>query len=78
MTALVQTSVFKTRGYNNYNKKYLRSSNFYQATITDFDGEDHDIDEIEAETYEEAAAYVESWAASNYIQISYMQLYLIG
>lgn len=78
MTALVQTSAFKTNGYNNYNKKYLSSSNFYQATITDFDGEDHDIDEIEADTYEEAAAIAESWAANNYIQISYMQLYLVG
>lgn len=75
MTATVQTSNLLNK--IDYRFKFASSENFYQATITDFDGDEFDYD-VMAESYEDAAAQLESIAYENGIQVSNMNIYLVG
>lgn len=49
----------------------------YQATVVDFDGEEFDF-EVSAFSSKQAAEKIEALAASEGIQISYMNLYLVA
>ncbi len=51
--------------------------NYYQATITDFEGDEYDY-EVEAESFEDAAAQLESIAYDNLIQVYNMNIYQVG
>lgn len=81
MTATVQTSSILSQSdyrFKNYaRKRHHMTENFYQATITDFDGDEYDYD-VMAESYEEAAAQLESIAYEADIQVSNMNIYLVG
>lgn len=81
MTATVQTSSILSQSdyrFKNYaRKRHHMTENFYQATITDFDGDEYDYD-VMAESYEEAAAQLESIAYEAGIQASNMNIYLVG
>lgn len=80
MTALVQTSSMVNGNDYGYIKHARRTANTqysYQASVADFDGEEFDF-EVMAHSTKEAAAMVENLAAAEGIQISYMNLYLIG
>lgn len=81
MTATVQTSSILSQSdyrFKNYARKHHHmTENFYQATITDFDGDEYDYD-VMAESYEEAAAQLESIAYEAGIQVSNMNIYLVG
>lgn len=78
MTSSVQKSVlssgYKGR-YNYYARRRFTSMNIYQVTVEDFDGCEYDY-EVEANSYEEAAAQVECIASNAYIQVYNMNIYL--
>ena len=80
MTASVQTSVLFSNGeygYKNRSRRIESSENFYQATITDFEGDEYEYD-VMADSYEEAAAQLEAMAADAGIQVYNMNIYLLG
>lgn len=80
MTATVQTSVLKSDydyRFKNYARRHKYSQNFYQASVTDFDGDEYEY-EVMADTYEEAAAQLENIAYGNGIQVYNMNIYLVG
>ena len=80
MTATFQTSVFadsRNNGYKRYSRYTSLSEDFYQAEVTDFDGEQYEY-EIAARSFEEAAAKVESIANESGIYVYNMELYLVG
>lgn len=80
MTATVQTSILMEKSeYRNkmYAKRYQFTQNFYQATITDFEGDEYDYD-VMAESYEEAATQLEAMAYEAGIQVYNMNIYLVG
>ena len=80
MTATVQTSVLMNKSdyrYKKYAKRYQYSQNFYQAPITDFEGDEYDYD-VMAESYEEAATQLEAMAYEAGIQVYNMNIYLVG
>lgn len=82
MTASVQTSVFASinnkYGFTSRSRRYSRyTKNSYQATVTDFDGDEYDYD-VEADSYEEAAAMIEALAADSNIQVYNMNIYLVA
>ena len=81
MTATVQTSSILSQSdyhFKNYGRKRsMLTENFYQATITDFDGDEYEYD-VMAESYEEAAAQLESIAYEAGIQVYNMNIYLVG
>lgn len=77
MTSSVQKSVFSSDDYIGYSRFPRRSSslNFYSVTVEDFDGCEFDY-QVEAESYEDAAAQVESLASESFIQVYNMNIYL--
>ena len=75
MTSSVQKSSFSARDYGFYESRQTSSQNFYQVTVEDFDGCEFEY-EVEAESYEEAAAQVEILAAESFIQVYNMNIYL--
>ena len=75
MTSSVQKSVFSARDYGFYNSRQTSSQNYYQVTVEDFDGCEYDY-EVEAESYEDAAAQVEAIASESFIQVYNMNIYL--
>ena len=76
MTSSVQKSVFSSRGYGFYNSvRYKSALNYYQVTVEDFNGCEYDY-EVEAESYEDAAAQVELRASESMIQVYNMNIYL--
>ncbi len=75
MTSSVQKSSFSANDYGFYNSHRTSSQNFYQVTVEDFDGCEFDY-EVEAESYEEAAAMVEQIASESFIQVYNMNIYL--
>ena len=81
MTATVQTSSILSQSdyhFKNYGRKRsMLTENFYQATITDFDGDEYEYD-VMAESYEEAAAKLENIAYEAGIQVYNMNIYLVG
>lgn len=81
MTASVQTSVFSSNNefcFYSHSRRHSRlSKNSYQATVTDFDGDEYDYD-VEADSYEEAAAMIEAMAADGNIQVYNMNIYLVA
>lgn len=80
MTALVQTSSLVSGSDYGFIKRARRVANtqyHYQASVVDFDGEEYDF-EVMAYSSKEAAAQVEGLAAGEGIQISYVNLYLVG
>ena len=80
MTATFQTSVFEDSrkyGYKRYGRYSSLSEDFYQAEVTDFDGEHYEY-EITARSFEEAAAKVEALANESGIYVYNMELYLVG
>ena len=52
------------------------SSNLYQVVINGEDGEDIEY-EIEADSHSEASAKAEALAADSFVDISYIEVYLI-
>ena len=52
------------------------SSNLYQVVINGEDGE-YIVYEIEAESHSEASAKAEALAADSFVDISYIEVYLI-
>lgn len=74
MTATFQTSNLMNRMDRRFN--YESSEFIYQASITDFDGDEFDYD-VMANSYEEAAAQIEALAYEDGIQISNMNIYLV-
>lgn len=75
MTSSVQKSSFSARAYGSYNSHLTSSQNFYQVTVEDFDGCEFDY-EVEADSYEDAAAQVEAIASESFIQVYNMNIYL--
>lgn len=75
MTSSVQKSSFSAGDYGFYKSRQTSSQNFYQVTVEDFDGCEFEY-EVEAESYEEAAAQVEVLAAESFIQVYNMNIYL--
>ena len=75
MTSTFQTSNLMNR--SNYRYSFRSSENIYQASVTDFDGDEYDY-EVMANTYEEAAAQVEALAYESGIQICNMNIYMVG
>ncbi len=51
--------------------------NFYQATVSDFDGNEYDFAAV-ADTFAEATASVEVQAANQGIQVYNINLYLVA
>ena len=80
MTASFQSSFLSYEyksGNKNRSRRYQHSQNFYQASITDFEGDEYDFD-VMADSYEEAAAQLEVLAADAGIQVYNMNIYLLG
>ena len=77
MTSSVQKSVFSANEYMSYipRRRRCSSQNLYQVTVEDFDGCEFDY-EVEAQSYEDAAAQVEVLAAESFIQVYNMNIYL--
>ena len=75
MTSSVQKSSFSAGDYGFYKSRQTSSQNFYQVTVEDFDGCEFEY-EVEAESYEDAAAMVEAIAAQSFIQVYNMNIYL--
>lgn len=79
MTVSVQTSVIMSASELRYKNSHRHHCimNYYQATITDFEGDEYDY-EVEAESFEDAAAQLESIAYDNLIQVYNMNIYQVG
>lgn len=80
MTAIYQTSNVTTGREYGIIKQAHRKFNaefIYQVDIVDFDGEELSL-EISAHSASQAARQAEARAASQFIQISYMNVYLVG
>lgn len=75
MTSSVQKSSFSARECGLINSHLTSSQNFYQVTVEDFDGCEFDY-EVEADSYEDAAAQVEAIASESFIQVYNMNIYL--
>lgn len=75
MTCSVQKSVLSSSDYTSYYSRRYSSMNYYQVTVEDFDGCEYDF-EVEADTYEEAAAQAERIAYDSMIQVYNMNIYL--
>lgn len=75
MTSSVQKSSFSARECGLFNSHLTSSQNFYQVTVEDFDGCEFDY-EVEADSYEDAAAQVEAIASESFIQVYNMNIYL--
>lgn len=75
MTCSVQKSVLSSSDYTSYKSRRYSSMNYYQVTVEDFDGCEYDY-EVEAESYEDAAAQVQSIAFDSMIQVYNMNIYL--
>lgn len=77
MTSSVQTSAFSNEFcFKSSFRKVANIQNFYQVEVQDFDGCSFDFD-VEARSYEEAAAKVEALAAESFIQVYNMNIYLV-
>lgn len=77
MTSSVQKSFFSARDYGFYNSRKTSAQDFYQVTVEDFDGCEYDY-QVEAESYEDAAAQVEAIASASFIQVYNMNIYLVS
>ena len=75
MTSSVQKSSFSARDYSFCKSRRTSSQNYYQVTVEDFDGCEFEY-EVEAESYEDAAAQVELLASESFIQVYNMNIYL--
>lgn len=75
MTSSVQKSVFSSSDNTCVRSHRTSSQNYYQVTVEDFDGCEFDY-EVEAESYEDAAAQVECLAGESFIQVYNMNIYL--
>ena len=79
MTASVQTSVIMSKsefGYSYMNRRRF-TQNLYQASITDFEGDEYEY-EVMADSFEDAAIQLEAIAADNYIQVYNINIYQVG
>ena len=79
MTASVQTSVIMSKselGYS-YKNRSRFTENLYQASITDFEGDEYEY-EVMADSFEDAAIQLEAIAADNYIQVYNINIYQVG
>ena len=79
MTASVQTSVIMSKselGYSYRNRRRF-TQNLYQASITDFEGDEYEF-EVMANSFEEAATQLEAMAADNFIQVYNINIYQVG
>lgn len=80
MSSSVQTSIIFPNEEMFFTKASYRSrsrQNYYQASVTDFDGNEYDFDAV-ADTFEEATASVEVQAAEQGIQVYNINLYLVA
>ena len=77
MTASVQTSVIMSKSELGYRYKNRRrfTQNLYQASITDFEGDEY---EVMANSFEEAATQLEAMAADKFIQVYNINIYQVG
>ena len=79
MTASVQKSVIISKselGYS-YKNRHRFTQNLYQASITDFEGDEYEF-EVMANSFEEAATQLEAMAADNFIQVYNINIYQVG
>lgn len=79
MTASVQISVIMSKSELGYSYKNRRrfTQNLYQASITDFEGDEYDF-EVMADSFEDAAIQLEAIAADNFIQVYNINIYQVG
>lgn len=77
MTSSAQKSVFLPNDTASLSQiaRRMATANYYQVTVEDFDGCEFQY-EVEAESYEDAAAQVEVIAADSFIQVYNMNIYL--
>lgn len=80
MSSSVQTSIIWPNEavlFDALPSRLTHPQGFYQATVTDFDGNEYEFDAV-ANTFEEATAQIEAQAADQDIQVYNINLYLVA
>ena len=80
MSSSVQTSVIspsEAMFFEEFPFGVKRFDGYYQATVTDFDGNEFDFDAV-ANSFEEATAQIEAQAANQDIQVYNINLYYVA